>query len=67
MKTKTELEAYVAAALSEYEAAYRAYYRAYMAHRIWSDEGRRAKAALDEARKKHTAAVEAAHPDWIVM
>lgn len=49
-------------ALREYEAAH----KVWMDTSVFTEAGREARRRLDAAREKYTAAVKAAHPDWIV-
>lgn len=50
-------------ALRDYEIAN----KLWMNTSVFTDAGREAKAQLSIARSKYVAAVEAAHPTWIVM
>ncbi len=62
-RPKNQLDCDVANTLRDYENAH----RVYMNTSIFTDAGVEAKLMLEATRKAYIAAVEAAHPTWIVM
>lgn len=61
--TPTQAECDHANALREYESAH----KVWMNTSVFTEAGKEAKRVLTEKRKQYIAAVEAAHPTWIVM